>query len=72
MRTEATDNEWKQLYELAARFQEQQPWEWLTPKDLFAVSFFFVFFFASAFSAIYFPNSFLSSVIPVNYHSLLL
>ena len=40
MRTEATDNEWKQLYELAARFQEQKPWEWLTPKDLFAVSFF--------------------------------
>ncbi len=30
MRTEATDNEWKQLYELAARFQEQKPWEWLT------------------------------------------
>ena len=40
MRTEATDNEWKQLYELAARFQEQKPWEWLTPKDLFADSFY--------------------------------
>lgn len=40
MRAEATCNEWKQLYELAVRFQEQKPWEWLTSKDLLAISFF--------------------------------
>ncbi len=40
MRTEATRDEWKQLYELAVRFQEQKPWEWLTSKDLLAISFF--------------------------------